>query len=94
MSNALKQNLSRLYPQSGRHNVHRRMAPARYPVHFRALEEARDAVTVLRTLKPLLTEQDAETLAILMDKELVSLLDKSLVESKKAQFEPLQSILA
>ena len=64
------------------------------PVRFLALEEARDAVTTIRTLKPLLTEQDEETLAILMDKELVSLLDTSLHEMHDGKLEPLQSILA
>lgn len=61
--------------------------------HFRALEEAREAVTALRTLKPLLSPQDEETLTILIDKELMRHLEKSLKEETQGRVMPLKSIL-
>lgn len=62
-------------------------------LHFRALEEAREAVLKLSTLKPLLTSQDEETLALLMDKELMAQLEKSLGEAEAGKLEPLHNIL-
>lgn len=65
-----------------------------YPsASFRALEEAREAVIKLKTLQPLLSPQDEETLAILMDQELMTELEKSLEEAEKGKIEPLTSIL-
>ncbi len=61
---------------------------------FRVLEEAREAVTKLRTLRPLLSPQDAETLAILMDHSLMDHLDKSMREATTGKTEPLTHILA
>lgn len=60
---------------------------------FRILEEAHEAVTKLRTLKPLLSPQDEDTLAILMDKKLLSHLEKSLSEAHAGKTEPLKNIL-
>lgn len=60
---------------------------------FRALEEAREAVTKLQTLKPLFSPQDEETLAILIDKELLNHLEKSLKEAEKGKVQPLKNIL-
>lgn len=65
----------------------------RTPVQFRVLEEAREAVYRLRALRPLLTPQDEETLAILMDKELTRHLEKSLREEADGDLEPLENIL-
>ena len=73
---------------------HRVATTTTRPTHFRAFEEARDAVVTLRVLKPLLTKQDAETLSILMDKELISHIDKSLEEARSDMLEPIQSIFA
>lgn len=60
---------------------------------FRILEEAREAVTRLRTLKPFLSPQDEETLAILIDKELMEHLEKSVKEMAEGKIEPLKHIL-
>lgn len=65
----------------------------RVPAQFRVLEEAREAVYRLRALQPLLTPQDEETLAILMDKELTRHLEKSLQEEANGDLEPLENIL-
>ncbi|KKT96548.1 MAG: hypothetical protein UW97_C0008G0005 [Parcubacteria group bacterium GW2011_GWA2_45_15] len=58
-----------------------------------ALEEAKDAVIKLKSIKPFLTRADEETLGILIDKELVSNLSKSLSEAQRGEYEPLESIL-
>ena len=58
-----------------------------------ALEEAREAVVKIKTLKPLLSAKDEETLAVLMDKELISQLDESLKEAREGKLEPLENIL-
>lgn len=62
-------------------------------LRFRILEEAREAVTNLSTLKPFLSPQDKETLVVLMDKGLTAHLEKSLSEADDGKFEPLESIL-
>lgn len=64
----------------------------RAPVQFRVLEEAREAVYRLRALRPLLTPEDEETLTILMDKELIRHLEKSLREEANGDLEPLGNI--
>ena len=69
-----------------------KQSPASH-VRFRILEEARDAVAKLRTLQPLLSPQDQETLAILMDQDLMQHLDKSLREAASGKTEPLAHIL-
>ncbi|MBI4086352.1 MAG: hypothetical protein HY433_03900 [Candidatus Liptonbacteria bacterium] len=58
------------------------------------LEEAREAVMKLKTLKPFLSSQDEETLSVLMDQELVSRLKRSLNEASAGKLEPLKNILA
>ena len=58
-----------------------------------AFEEAREAVVKIKTLKPLLSPKDEETLAILIDKGLVNHLAKSLREAKEGKTEPLENIL-
>ena len=58
-----------------------------------AFEEAREAVVKIKTLKPLLSPKDEESLAILVDKELMTRLGKSLKEAKEGQVEPLENIL-
>ena len=63
------------------------------PTSTLALEEAREAVVKIRTLKPLLSPMDQETLVTLMDKELMGHLDKSLKEAERGQLEPLKNIL-
>jgi hypothetical protein len=57
--------------------------------HFRAFEEARDAVTKLRALRPLLSSRDAETLGIIMDRDLMRHLDESTREARAGKTEPL-----
>ena len=59
-----------------------------------ALKKAHSAVITLRTLKPFLTPQDEETLTIMMDKELMTSLKKSITEAKARKLEPLERILA
>lgn len=63
------------------------------PLNPLALEEAKDAVTKLKSIKPFLTPADEETLGILIDKELVKTLSKSLAEAKKGKYVPLESVL-
>lgn len=63
------------------------------PIRSRALQEAHEAVTKLRTIKPFLSPQDEETLAILIDKELMKHLETSLKEAEKGKMEPLKNIL-
>ena len=58
-----------------------------------AFEEAREAVVKIKTLKPLLSPKDTETLTVLMDKELISHLGRSLNEAKEGKVEPLENIL-
>ena len=58
-----------------------------------AFEEVREAVVKIKTLKPLLSPKDEETLAILIDKGLVNHLAKSLREAKEGKTEPLENIL-
>lgn len=60
---------------------------------FRALEEAREAVIKLGTLKPFLSPQDEETLMLLMDKKLMTHLERSVNEASAGRFEPLENIL-
>lgn len=60
---------------------------------FRAFEEARETISKLRTLQPFLTAQDEETLSILMDKKLMTHLEKSLDESEKGKLEQINKIL-
>jgi hypothetical protein len=63
------------------------------PISPLALEEAKDAVTKLKSIKPFLTAVDEETLSILIDKELVNTLSKSLSEAKREEYKPLESVL-
>jgi len=58
-----------------------------------AFEEAREAVIKIKTLKPLLSPKEEESLAILMDKELMGHLRKSLEEVRAGKIEPLENIL-
>ena len=58
-----------------------------------AFEEAKEAVIKIKTLKPRLSSKDEETLSILIDKGLMTHLDKSLKEAKEGKVEPLESIL-
>ena len=58
-----------------------------------AFEEAREAVVKIKTLKPLLSPKDEESLAILVDKELMTRLGKSLKEANEGKVEPLENIL-
>ncbi|OGZ54067.1 MAG: hypothetical protein A3H64_00460 [Candidatus Ryanbacteria bacterium RIFCSPLOWO2_02_FULL_45_11c] len=60
---------------------------------FQIFEEAREAVIKLKTLKPFLMPRDEETLELLMDKELMTHLVKSLKETEKGKLEPLEHIL-
>lgn len=62
-------------------------------VGFRVLEEARDAVVKLRTLKPFLSDADKETLNILMDEELMGDIERSLRDEEEGKVEPLESIV-
>lgn len=61
--------------------------------NFRILEEAHEAITKLKALSSLLTSQDQETLALLMDKKLMQQLEQSADEAKQGKLEPLESIL-
>ena len=63
------------------------------PKSVLAFEEAREAVIKIKTLKPLLSPKEEESLAILMDKELMSHLHKSLEEARAGKIEPLENIL-
>ncbi|OGZ44506.1 MAG: hypothetical protein A2719_05285 [Candidatus Ryanbacteria bacterium RIFCSPHIGHO2_01_FULL_45_22] len=60
---------------------------------FQIFEEAREAVIKLKTLKPFLMPRDEETLELLMDKELMAHLAKSLKEMEKGKLEPIERIL-
>jgi hypothetical protein len=70
------------------------MAETTTKKHTEALNEARSAVTTLRTLQPFLSEADKETLSTLIDKELIGTLKKSLQEEREGKVEPLESILS
>ena len=50
-------------------------------------------MTKLRTLKPFLSAQEEETLALLIDTKLMKHLEKSLKESEQGKREPLKNIL-
>ncbi len=58
-----------------------------------ALEEAKDAITKLKSIKPFLTVADEETLGILIDKELIGNLSKSLNEAMRGEYKSLDSVL-
>ncbi len=58
-----------------------------------AFKEAEKAVVKIKTLKPLLSSKDETTLAILLDKGLMSHLNKSLKEAEAGKTEPLENIL-
>ena len=62
-------------------------------VNSLVLEEAKDAVTKLKSIKPFLTHADEETLGILMDKELMKTLSKSLDEARRGEYKSLKSVL-
>lgn len=64
-----------------------------YGSHSLALEEAREAIIRLKTLKPFLSPQDTKTLEILMDKNLMTQIETSIRESKEGKLEPIESIL-
>ncbi|OGF22190.1 hypothetical protein A2Y83_03565 [Candidatus Falkowbacteria bacterium RBG_13_39_14] len=64
-----------------------------FPLRLKIFEEAQEAINKLKILKPLLTPQDEETLSILMDKKLLSHLDKSIKEANEGKLEPLKNIL-
>jgi len=63
------------------------------PTSALAFEEAHEAVIKIKTLKPLLSPKEEESLAILMDKELMNHLHKSLKEARAGDIEPLENIL-
>lgn len=56
-------------------------------------EEAREAAITLKNLQKYLTQSELETLEILLDKNTVRQLSKSLKEANKEKFEPLKNIL-
>lgn len=58
-----------------------------------AFEKAREAVIVLKTVNPLLTPSEKETLEILMDKELMEDLETSLADTQTGRISSLESIL-
>lgn len=72
-----------------------KISPQQRKIHTRsgAFKKAHEAVKTLWTLTPLLSSKEEETLAVLVDKELVSQLDKSLSEVRKGRTEPLKNIL-
>jgi len=59
----------------------------------RAFERAKNAVFILRDSQSELSEQDQETLDILIDKELMGRLRESLYDARHGNTEPLESIL-
>jgi len=61
--------------------------------NIKAFEEAREAVIKLETLTQFLSPADLETLEILLDKETINFLSKSLAEAEKEKFEPIEKIL-
>jgi hypothetical protein len=63
------------------------------PTSAWAFEEAHEAVIKIKTLKPLLSPKEEESLAILMDKELMNHLYESLKEARAGDIEPLENIL-
>lgn len=58
-----------------------------------AFEKAREAVIVLKTVNPLLSPVEKETLEILMDKDLMEDLEKSLADTKAGRISKLETIL-
>lgn len=58
-----------------------------------AFKETQEAVVKIKTLKPLLSSKDEKTLAILVDKGLMTHLNKSLREAAAGKTEPLENIL-
>ncbi|TSC79269.1 MAG: hypothetical protein G01um101429_504 [Parcubacteria group bacterium Gr01-1014_29] len=64
-----------------------------FGAELKTFEEARNAVIKLKTLQPLLSPADEETLSILMDKHLMDHLAQSLDEAVRGKLEPLNKIL-
>lgn len=56
-------------------------------------EEAREAVITLKNLRKYLTPSELETLEILLDKNAVRQISRSLKEAEKGKFEPFKNIL-
>ena len=60
---------------------------------IKAFEEAREALIKLETLSKLLTPTDLETLEILLDKNAINIISKSLKEAEAGKLEPIKKIL-
>lgn len=58
-----------------------------------AFDKAQEAISVLSSVKSKLSTIDEETLSILIDKELLGTLQKSLQEAHEGKLEPLTNIL-
>lgn len=58
-----------------------------------AFERARDAVTVIRTVRPMLTPSQAETLALLLDDETRETIERSVGEAERGQHRPLKEAI-
>lgn len=59
---------------------------------LKAFEEAREAIVRLKTLKRFLTSADLETLEILLDKQSMETLSKSVEEARTGKYEPIKKI--
>ena len=64
-----------------------------YTFQPQIFEEAREAVITLKNLRKYLTQAELETLEILLDKNAVRQISKSLKEAGKGKFEPIKNIL-
>ena len=57
-----------------------------------AFDKAKEAISTLKVVGKILNHAERETLEILMDKELSTLLSKSIEDVKKSRISPLKSI--
>jgi len=58
--------------------------------HPYTFEKAREAVLIIKTLRPTLSASERETLAILLDSNAMETIEKSIEESDTGVFEPLE----
>ncbi len=65
----------------------------RHP-HPYTFEKAREAVLMIQTLRPTLSSSELETLTLLLDKEALETIEKSVEEAEQGRLEPLEEVVA
>ena len=61
-------------------------------LNLKVFEEAQEAVVKIKTLRKFLSPADLETLEILLDKEAVATISKSVREASSGKFKPIECL--